>query len=276
MRKRQPESGESFNAFLARNGNTPLGPSSRPNRCFWAKPTSSALETLRCPVQFVTGLVVHLVQRVSCHPSYNVPSLEVCVSQRISCCIGLILVFAAVSGAQETRLVLDRGGGTVVLEPYAPNIIRVTLSLLKQPALAPPGYGFTAAPAADGWSHEQNEQGDIYRSGRLSVTVATPKPGKPLPTQQDIAKFFNGSAPGTNITFNTADGTRLLDMQGWAMAVPNHKDGTAGVLNDKRRAMQRFTRWEPHSPRPRTSTITAWARTGRLSRPPRPYRRVLE
>ncbi len=23
-------------------------------------------------------------------------------------------------------------------------------------------------------------------------------------------------------------------MQGWAMAVPNHKDGTAGVLNDKR------------------------------------------
>ena len=37
--------------------------------------------------------------------------------------------------AQETRVVLDRGGSTIVLEPYAPNIIRVTLSLLKQPAL---------------------------------------------------------------------------------------------------------------------------------------------
>ena len=106
--------------------------------------------------------------------------------------------------------------------------------MLKQPALAPPGYGFTAAPAAEGWTHEQNEQGDLYRSGRLSVTVAAPKPGKPLPSELDIAKYFNGSAPGTHITFNTADGTRLLDMQGWAMAVPNHKDGTAGVLNDKR------------------------------------------
>ena len=89
-------------------------------------------------------------------------------------------------------------------------------------------------PCSHGWTHEQNEQGDLYRSGRLSVTVATPKPGKPLPSELDIAKYFNGSAPGTNITFNTADGTRLLDMQGWAMAVPNYKDGTAGVLHDKR------------------------------------------
>ena len=183
------------------------------------------------------------------------------MAQGISCCIGLIFAVAAVAGAQETRLVLDRGGGTIVLEPYAPNIIRVTLSLLKQPALAPPGYGFTAAPAADGWSHEKNEQGDIYRSGRLSVTVATPKPGNPLPTALDIAKYFNGSAPGTNITFNTADGTRLLDMQGWAMADPNHKDGTAGVLNDKRPGDAAFYQVEPHSPPPMTSTITDWART---------------
>ena len=41
---------------------------------------------------------------------------------------------------------LDRGDSTIVLEPYAPNIIRVTLSLLRQPALAPPGYGFTGHP----------------------------------------------------------------------------------------------------------------------------------
>src|SRR6202046_2987576 len=125
--------------------------------------------------------------------------MEVNLSQRLSWWVVLALLFAAGAPAQETRVVPDPGGSTIVLEPYAPNIIRVTLSLLKQPALAPPGYGFTAAPAADGWSHEQNEQGDIYRSGRLSVTVATRKPGKPLPTELDIAKYFNGSAPGTNI-----------------------------------------------------------------------------
>ena len=140
--------------------------------------------------------------------------------------VALALLFAAAAPAQETRLVLDRGDSTIVLEPYAPNIIRVTLSLLRQPALSPPGYGFTGAPSAAGWSHQQSEQGDTYRSGRLSVTVAAKRPGKqpPLPTQLDIAKYFNGSAPGANITFSTAEGTRLLDMQGWAMAVPNHKD----------------------------------------------------
>ena len=40
----------------------------------------------------------------------------------------LLLFLAAAAPAQETRLVLDRGNSTIVLEPYAPNIIRVTLS----------------------------------------------------------------------------------------------------------------------------------------------------
>src|SRR5271155_4574494 len=143
--------------------------------------------------------------------------------QRIFCRGLLVVAFAVAAQAQETRLVLDRGGSTIVLEPYAPNIIRVTLSLLKQPALAPPGYGFTAAPAADGWSHQQSEQGDTYQSSRLTVMVAANRPGtgKPLPTELDIARYFNGSAPGAHITFSTADGTRLLDMQGWEMALPN-------------------------------------------------------
>jgi len=83
--------------------------------------------------------------------------LEVNLSQRLSWWVVLPLLFAAGASAQETRVVLDRGGSTIVLEPYAPNIIRVTLSLLKQPALAPPGYGFTAAPSAAGWSHQQSE-----------------------------------------------------------------------------------------------------------------------
>jgi alpha-D-xyloside xylohydrolase len=151
------------------------------------------------------------------------------------CGVAMFLMCGAAAVAQDTRLVLDRDGSTIVLEPYAPNIIRVTLSLHKQPALAPAGYGFTGAPNAAGWSHQHTEDGDTYRSSRLSVTLAAKKPGaNVLPTQLDIAKYFNGSTPGAHITFNTAEGTRLLDMEGWAMAVPNHKDGTAGVLHDKR------------------------------------------
>ena len=37
--------------------------------------------------------------------------------------------------AQQSLLVLPRGSSTIVLEPYAPNILRVTLSLQHDAAL---------------------------------------------------------------------------------------------------------------------------------------------
>lgn len=146
----------------------------------------------------------------------------------------LIVACAGAAHAQTSQVMLDRNGSTVVLEPYAPNIIRVTLSLNKDAAKAAPGYGFVATPAADGWTHQQSEQGDVYRSSRLVVTVAVNHPGKPMATQVDISKFFNGSAPPANISIQTPEGKPLLRMSGWSMSVPNQKDGNAGVLHDKR------------------------------------------
>ena len=140
----------------------------------------------------------------------------------------LLVACAGTAGAEAAPVVLDRDGSTIVLEPYAPNIIRMTLSLNKDGALAAPGYGFVAKPAANGWTHQQNEQGDVYRSSRMVVTVAVNRPGKPVATQVDIAKFFNGSAPSANIAIQTPDGKTLLQMTGWSMSVPNHKDGNAG------------------------------------------------
>ena len=47
----------------------------------------------------------------------------------------LLVMVAAIPGialqAQENRIVIDRDGSTIALEPYAPNIVRVTLSTLK-------------------------------------------------------------------------------------------------------------------------------------------------
>jgi alpha-D-xyloside xylohydrolase len=146
----------------------------------------------------------------------------------------LVVAGAGIAGAEAAPVVLDRDGSTVVLEPYAPNIIRVTLSLNKEGALAAPGYGFVAKPTADGWTRQQNEQGDIFRSSRMVVTVAANHPGKAMATQVDIAKFFNGSAPPTNIAIQIPEGKTLLQMTGWSMSVPNDKDGNAAVLNDKR------------------------------------------
>ena len=144
------------------------------------------------------------------------------------------LLFIGGAHAQSPQIVLDRDGGTIVLEPYAPNIVRVTLSLLKEPATGAPGYGFVASPSAQGWSRQQDARGDTYRSQRLVVTVAVNRPHKPMATELDIAKFFNGSAPPAHITISTPAGKRLAEMTDWSMSVPNHKDGNASVLNDKR------------------------------------------
>src|ERR1039457_2753391 len=107
----------------------------------------------------------------------------------------LIALSAASVHAQTQSVVLGRDGSTIVFEAYAPNIIRVTLSLIKDQAAAPPGYGFVARPSAQGWSR----QGDVYRSARLVVTLEPNHAGTPPPTQVDIAKFFNGSAPPAHI-----------------------------------------------------------------------------
>jgi len=146
----------------------------------------------------------------------------------------LMVACAAVANAEAAQVVLDRNGGTIVLQAYAPNIIRVTLSLDKDGALAAPGYGFVATPASAGWTHQQDEQADVYRSSRLIVKVAVNHPGKAMATQVDIAKFFNGSASTANIAIQTPEGKTLLQMTGWSMSVPNRKDGNAGVLNDRR------------------------------------------
>jgi len=161
--------------------------------------------------------------------------------QRFSFAVAMVagLVLAGVSApaqSQEQRLELNRGGATVVLEPFAPNILRVTLSLKKEPALAVPGYGIIATPAAYGWYPTETAQANVYQSSRIVATVDKDMPyaHPPMQTEIDISKYFNGSAPGTHITLRTPDGKKLLEMTGWSQSVPNHKDGTADVARDRR------------------------------------------
>ena len=163
-------------------------------------------------------------------------------------CIAATCAMAlAVSPArpQQPNVTITRGPSTIVLEPYAPNVIRVTLSLLKDQATAAPGFGIVAKPAAEGWSHEEGESAETYRSSRMVVTLlgghghaSNASTNAPLTnnqkTQASIGKFFNGSAPWADIRFTTPDGKSLLEMNGWQMSVPNHKDGNADVLFDRR------------------------------------------
>ena len=144
------------------------------------------------------------------------------------CALGLVAI-----GAGAQQLTLERGKANVVVEAYAPNIVRVTMSLDKARAMAGPGYGIFAKPQAAGWTAETNEHGDVLRSSRMVVSVqgqGKPYAGK-LP---DTAKFFSGSTPYVGLSIKTPDGETLLDMRGWEMSVPNHKDGNSGVLYERR------------------------------------------
>jgi alpha-D-xyloside xylohydrolase len=144
-------------------------------------------------------------------------------------------VLAAGAEAAEGRAVLERGGATIALEPYAPNIVRVTLSLDRKEALAAPGYGFLAKPGPEGWTQQRAPDGDDeYVSSRLVVKVRADHPWKPTVTQADIGKYFGGSAPGADITVSTREGKQLLELTGWSMSVPNHKDGDAWLEHDRR------------------------------------------
>jgi len=146
----------------------------------------------------------------------------------IFCAVGMS---ALSCGAQQ--LTLQRGAATVVVEAYAPNIVRVTMSLDKARALAAAGYGITARPQSDGWTAESGEAGDVLRSARMVVTVqgqGKPYTGK-LP---DTAKFFNGYTPYVGLSIKTPEGATLLDMRGWEMSVPNYKDGNHNILHERR------------------------------------------
>jgi alpha-D-xyloside xylohydrolase len=152
----------------------------------------------------------------------------------VAATVGLMVAVATVSGSVVLgqKLTLDRANATVMVEPYAPNVVRITLSLIKAEALAAPGYGIVAKPMPDGWSVATDNGRDVLKSSRMVVSVSPP-PGAPGP-MPETAKFFGGSTPYVGISIKTPEGATLLDMGGWQMAIPNHKDATYDVEYDRR------------------------------------------
>jgi alpha-D-xyloside xylohydrolase len=153
---------------------------------------------------------------------------------------GLLSSRACGAQEQQGKVVLVREGTTVVLEPYAPNIIRITLSTLYDRAVAGPGYGFVALPAAGGWSNEHSGDADVYRSSRLTVSIPMPRQNmRPIgPSQKAIGDFFGSSgsprrAP-TRVMVSTSDGATLVNMLRWFMNPPTHQSGNTEILADQR------------------------------------------
>ena len=139
----------------------------------------------------------------------------------------LVVVATAAFPQSGPTSAIERGGSFLTVEPYAPNIVRVTLSTIAGEVTAVPGPGFLATANAAGWRHTVASDGaDLYSSDRMSVKVAGARPRNPNARLPDTAQFFSGSVPGVNIEFTLPDGSPLTAMNGWQMATLNQKDDT--------------------------------------------------
>ena len=131
---------------------------------------------------------------------------------------GMLLAGSALATPLAT---VDRHGAIVAVEPYAPNIVRVTIALDHDLADAAPGYGISAKSNANGWTHSSNDAGDSFSSGAVNLTVkAAPWPS--APTQ--MARYFASSIPSVGIDIKDPDGKPIVTMGGWDM-VPHDVAG---------------------------------------------------
>ena len=132
---------------------------------------------------------------------------------------------------------IDREGRTLVLEPYGPNIMRVTLSAEKAAAVSSPGYGILGIASMEGWVHERDANGyDIFRSSRIVIRLAPerlpsphPMPLDPLNLELRSHYFYGYERSGTyndSLSVTTPEGNSLLTMRRWSM-FPNKPEATA-------------------------------------------------
>jgi alpha-D-xyloside xylohydrolase len=161
-------------------------------------------------------------------------------------CVLLVLTLGAVATAQRAPFLLERKGRVVSLEPYASNILRVTMSVEKSAATSAPGLGFVAKPSAEGWTHERDAEGaDVFRSSKIVVRVApgdlpADKLPQPMPldalNRQLRERYFGGAGEhgpyNDALLVTTAGGKMLLHMDTWAMG-PERADVAQQDVGEK-------------------------------------------
>ena len=131
---------------------------------------------------------------------------------------GLLTAAAALASPPAAAAPLasvDRNGSIVAVEPYAPNIVRVTIALDRALADAAPGEGPNAKPDATGWSHRRDGGADVFASPALTLTVAA-QPWPKAPSQME--RYFAPSLPPVALSIRGADGRQLAEMTGWELA----------------------------------------------------------
>jgi alpha-glucosidase/alpha-D-xyloside xylohydrolase len=163
----------------------------------------------------------------------------------------VLLAILLCSTAMAQGLVLEREGRVISLVPYAPNIVRVTISRDKDAATSAPGYGFVANPSPEGWTHERDAEGaDVFRSARMVVHVAPSDspPPQPMPLDElnrQLREPYFGGGGGRRphndaLLVTTADGKMLLRMRNWMMMPESAEVAAADAGAKGNRVMASF------------------------------------
>ena len=140
-------------------------------------------------------------------------------ASRIICFMALMLC----GPCSAAPLVLSRNGAYVAIEPYAANIVRITIATDAAAAAAPPGYGFIAGAPPHAFEHNESAGGDDFRSSALRLHVDAPPPPA-VPSSGE--RYFAPSLPPVGLEIRNARGAPLLAMTGWQMA-PHTVNGEA-------------------------------------------------
>ncbi|MBB5728326.1 alpha-D-xyloside xylohydrolase [Sphingomonas prati] len=127
----------------------------------------------------------------------------------------LLATLATVPALAEPMATLDRNGSLVAVEPYAPNIVRVTIALDRTLANAAPGPGPNAQSNAAGWTRRSDTTGDIFASSGMTLTVNA-QPWPKAPSQME--RYFAPSLPPVSLSIADGAGRVLTRMDGWEMA----------------------------------------------------------
>jgi len=111
-------------------------------------------------------------------------------------CLALTLVVAPGFAPAAPLALLDRNGSHVSIEAYAPNIVRVTLSIDSDLAIAPPGLE-SSRQRMHGMETSATASGDELSSDVMSLEVkAQPWPNAP----SQMERYFAPSLPPVSVT----------------------------------------------------------------------------
>src|SRR5436190_21761280 len=133
---------------------------------------------------------------------------------KLSHCIALAVTFMSSSAISAPLATVERDGSYVAVEPFAPNVVHVTIALEPDLIGKTPNYGVVAKSDSAGWSRISGADGDRFSSGAMTLTVDP----QPWPKAPDLsARYFASSLPPVSLSIADSTGKPLLKMAGWDM-----------------------------------------------------------